>query len=163
MVAYDRRTNLKKKILPILLPSMVEGENFSGHPLSHLTRTVHFITKRHWWKQGWYILECVFFLSFFLSFFISFFLFFFQIFYCILYVYAPQVKVTQIGIWHVKRPLSSIYLSQKMLCKLHRSLLWGVALSGWKTVHMFSLNQTGIKSGVRMCVTCQCEFMVSKN
>jgi hypothetical protein len=32
MDAYDRCTNLGKKILPILLPSMVEAENFSGHP-----------------------------------------------------------------------------------------------------------------------------------
>jgi hypothetical protein len=30
MDAYDRRTNLGKKILPILLPSMVE--NCSEHP-----------------------------------------------------------------------------------------------------------------------------------
>jgi len=33
MDAYDRCTNLEKKILPILLPSMVEAENFSDHPL----------------------------------------------------------------------------------------------------------------------------------
>jgi len=32
MDAYDRCTNLSKKILPILLPSMVEAENFSDHP-----------------------------------------------------------------------------------------------------------------------------------
>jgi len=31
MDAYDRCTNLGKKILPILLPSMVEAENFSDH------------------------------------------------------------------------------------------------------------------------------------
>jgi len=36
MDAYDRCTNLEKKILPILLPSMVAAENFSGHP-----RTCH--------------------------------------------------------------------------------------------------------------------------
>jgi len=32
MDAYDRCTNLGKKILPILLPSIVEAENFSDHP-----------------------------------------------------------------------------------------------------------------------------------
>jgi len=33
MDAYDRCTNLgKKKILPIVLPSMVEAEKFSDHP-----------------------------------------------------------------------------------------------------------------------------------
>jgi len=32
MDAYDRCTNLGKKILPILLPSMVEAENVSDHP-----------------------------------------------------------------------------------------------------------------------------------
>jgi len=32
MDAYDRCNNLEKKILPILLPSMVEAENFSDHP-----------------------------------------------------------------------------------------------------------------------------------
>jgi len=31
-MAYDRCTNLGKKILPIVLPSMVEAENFSDHP-----------------------------------------------------------------------------------------------------------------------------------
>jgi hypothetical protein len=32
MDAYERCTNLgKKKILPIVLPSMVEAENFSDH------------------------------------------------------------------------------------------------------------------------------------
>jgi len=31
MDAYDRCTNLGGKILPILLPSMVEAENFSDH------------------------------------------------------------------------------------------------------------------------------------
>jgi hypothetical protein len=34
MDAYDRCTNLGKKILPIELPSMVEAENFSDHPRS---------------------------------------------------------------------------------------------------------------------------------
>jgi len=32
MDAYDRCTNLGKKILPIVLPSVVEAENFSDHP-----------------------------------------------------------------------------------------------------------------------------------
>jgi len=32
MDAYDRCTNLVKKILPIVLPSMVEAENFSDYP-----------------------------------------------------------------------------------------------------------------------------------
>jgi hypothetical protein len=32
MDAYDGRTNLGKKILPIFLPSMVEAETFSDHP-----------------------------------------------------------------------------------------------------------------------------------
>jgi hypothetical protein len=32
MDAYDRCTNLGKIILPTLLPSMVEAENFSDHP-----------------------------------------------------------------------------------------------------------------------------------
>jgi len=36
MDAYDRCTNLGKKILPILLPSMVEAENFSDHPCSYM-------------------------------------------------------------------------------------------------------------------------------
>jgi hypothetical protein len=47
MDAYDSCTNLEKKILPIVLPSMVEAENFSGHP--HISPTlllssVHLIT-----------------------------------------------------------------------------------------------------------------------
>jgi len=29
MDGYDKRTNLEKKIFPIVLPSMVEAENFS--------------------------------------------------------------------------------------------------------------------------------------
>jgi len=32
MDAYDRCTNLGKKILPIVLPFMVEAENFSDNP-----------------------------------------------------------------------------------------------------------------------------------
>jgi len=32
MDAYDRCTNLGKRILPILLPSMFEAENFTDHP-----------------------------------------------------------------------------------------------------------------------------------
>jgi len=32
MDAYDRCINLEKKILLIVLPSMVEAENFSDHP-----------------------------------------------------------------------------------------------------------------------------------
>jgi hypothetical protein len=32
MDAYDRCTNLEKKILPMLLLSMFEAENFSDHP-----------------------------------------------------------------------------------------------------------------------------------
>jgi len=35
MDAYDRCTNLEKKILPMVLPSMVEAEKFSDHP--HIT------------------------------------------------------------------------------------------------------------------------------
>jgi len=34
MDAYDRCTNLGKKILPIVLPSMVEAEKFADHPRS---------------------------------------------------------------------------------------------------------------------------------
>jgi hypothetical protein len=34
MDAYDRCTNLEKKILPKVLPSMIEAENFSGHNTS---------------------------------------------------------------------------------------------------------------------------------
>jgi len=37
MDAYDKYTNLEKKILPIVLPSMVEAENFSDHPLSEIS------------------------------------------------------------------------------------------------------------------------------
>jgi hypothetical protein len=33
MDAYDTCTNLGEKILPIVLPSMVEAENFSDRPL----------------------------------------------------------------------------------------------------------------------------------
>jgi len=32
MDSYDRCTNLEKEIFPILLPSMVEAENYSDHP-----------------------------------------------------------------------------------------------------------------------------------
>jgi len=32
MDTYDRYTNLGKKILPLVLPSMVEAEYFSDHP-----------------------------------------------------------------------------------------------------------------------------------
>jgi len=32
MVAYDRCTNLEKKILPVVLLCVVEAENFSDHP-----------------------------------------------------------------------------------------------------------------------------------
>jgi hypothetical protein len=32
MDAYDRCINLGEKILLIVLPSMVEAKNFSGHP-----------------------------------------------------------------------------------------------------------------------------------
>jgi hypothetical protein len=39
MDAYDRYTNLEK-ILPILLPSMVEAEKFSHHPLTSKTLIV---------------------------------------------------------------------------------------------------------------------------
>jgi hypothetical protein len=35
MDANDRCTNLGKKILPIVLPPMVEAENFSDHPRMH--------------------------------------------------------------------------------------------------------------------------------
>jgi len=35
MDAYDRCTNVGKKILPIVLPHMVEAENFSDHPRMH--------------------------------------------------------------------------------------------------------------------------------
>jgi len=43
MDAHDRGTNLEKKILPIVLPSMVEAENFSDHPhiLLHKITAVH--------------------------------------------------------------------------------------------------------------------------
>jgi hypothetical protein len=40
MDAYDRRTKLGKKILPILLPAMVEAENFSDHPRTHTIRNI---------------------------------------------------------------------------------------------------------------------------
>jgi hypothetical protein len=36
MDSYDRSTNLEKKNLLIVLPSMVKAENFSDHP-----RTLH--------------------------------------------------------------------------------------------------------------------------
>jgi len=32
MDAYDRCTNIEKKILPIVLPSMVKAEKFSDYP-----------------------------------------------------------------------------------------------------------------------------------
>jgi len=32
MGAYGRFTNLEKKILPIVLPSMFEAEKYSDHP-----------------------------------------------------------------------------------------------------------------------------------
>jgi len=37
MDVNDRCTNLGKKILPLLLPSMVKADNFSGHPRMTLT------------------------------------------------------------------------------------------------------------------------------
>jgi len=39
MDAYDRYTNLGKKILPILLPSVVDDENVSDHPCRYTQRT----------------------------------------------------------------------------------------------------------------------------
>jgi len=42
MDAYDRFTNLGKKFLQILLPSMVEAENFSDHPRK--TQSVDLLT-----------------------------------------------------------------------------------------------------------------------
>jgi hypothetical protein len=44
MDAYDRCTNLGKKIVPVLLLFMVETENFSYHPLL-LIRSSCWITK----------------------------------------------------------------------------------------------------------------------
>jgi hypothetical protein len=41
MDAYDRCTNLGKKILPLVLPSVVEAENFSDHPHMMLISTLH--------------------------------------------------------------------------------------------------------------------------
>ena len=35
--AYNRCTNLEKKILPIVLPSMVKAENFPEHPRIKIT------------------------------------------------------------------------------------------------------------------------------
>jgi hypothetical protein len=40
MDAYDRCTNLEKKILPIVLLSMVEAENFSDNPRNTIAFTV---------------------------------------------------------------------------------------------------------------------------
>jgi hypothetical protein len=40
MDAYDKCTNLGKKVLPILLPSMVEAENFSNHPRTTVSLTI---------------------------------------------------------------------------------------------------------------------------
>jgi len=42
--AYDMCTNLGKEILPILLSSMVEAENFSDHPRNYVIKL--FKTKR---------------------------------------------------------------------------------------------------------------------
>ena len=36
MDTYDRCNNLEKKILPIVLPSMVEAEKFSDHPYIYI-------------------------------------------------------------------------------------------------------------------------------
>ena len=36
MDVNDRCSNLGEKILPIVLPSMVEAENFSDHPHTHI-------------------------------------------------------------------------------------------------------------------------------
>jgi len=42
MDAYDRCSNLEKKSLPIVLPPMVEAENFSDHP-RNMSIKVHFL------------------------------------------------------------------------------------------------------------------------
>jgi len=42
MDSYDRCTNLGKKILPIVLPSMVEAENFSDHPRAFINNNTYF-------------------------------------------------------------------------------------------------------------------------
>jgi hypothetical protein len=48
MDAYDRCTNLAEKILPMVLPSMVETENFSEHPrIGKETSEVKFKTMSH--------------------------------------------------------------------------------------------------------------------
>ena len=39
MDAYNRRTNLEKKTLPIALPYMFEAENFSDHPRTYMEVT----------------------------------------------------------------------------------------------------------------------------
>jgi len=43
MDAYDRCTNLRKKIMPIELPSMAEARNFSEYPRKndHRYYTIH--------------------------------------------------------------------------------------------------------------------------
>jgi len=46
MDAYDRCTNLGKKILPIVLPSMVEAKNFSEHPRTRIFLAVVFETSK---------------------------------------------------------------------------------------------------------------------
>jgi len=39
MDAYDRCTNLgKKNLLPVVIPSMVEAENFSDNPRSYIVK-----------------------------------------------------------------------------------------------------------------------------
>jgi len=46
MDAYDRCTNLGKKIFPMLLPPKVETENFSDHPRTrcrNCEKTVMFV------------------------------------------------------------------------------------------------------------------------
>jgi hypothetical protein len=56
MDAYDRCTNLEKKILPIVLPSMVVAEKFSDHPCTY--QHVHnkkYVARyyRRWGYGGW--------------------------------------------------------------------------------------------------------------
>jgi hypothetical protein len=48
MDAYDICTNLETKILPILLPSMVEVEKFSDHPRK--TNEMH-ISQIYFWNR----------------------------------------------------------------------------------------------------------------
>jgi hypothetical protein len=56
MDANDRCTNLGKKILPILLPSMVEAENVSDHPRNFF---ILFYQMLEYKIDGWTMKRCL--------------------------------------------------------------------------------------------------------